>query len=359
MIRPLAVLFLILTMLLSGCGAVAEQADTVISVENKVVDTEPSQTAEPSSASLPPYEYAGDDPYLPAVCAYLVNSEHMEGGVVVIPNPVILEVDDSDPQDIRIWGNFWTFAYRLQNTTLITESGGERSGLMHLKQTEDGYAVTSMETLGDGDLYAQDAKRIFGWMDGLLDRFYSSKDQLETVRVQYIREYVLQNGLNVDQYQDFGWPPVPLDGQPTGDQIVHYESPMGYAIDYDLREFSFSSYDDNQEGLSGVGDLHGISILIERFENTDIESIIQTLESSMEQPEREETAIGADWLEATLIRDLALEDDVIIHSYVLPTDGGGALVITVRNTYYAVAGNPVVPGADPVLEKTLQTFYLR
>ena len=357
--------------LLAGCGAAAGPAasgDTVQAVTLTTAADSTEQTSlgtpEGEAVSLPGYVYQGDEPYLAEICAYLLerNKGMYAPAQVEIPSPVILEVDDSDPEDILVWGNFWMHCYSLRNTTLFSESGGESPGLMHLKTAGEGYEVTSFETVGDGSDYVRDSQRIFGMREGLLARFEASQDQAEreAVRAAFIGDYVRWNDLPVTQYQDFGWPPVRLPDAPAeteAEQIIRLTSPQGYSMTYDLREFSYIDYDEISDGLSGVGDLNGISILAERHDETAAE-VLRSLETEMDQPSRTETSLGPDGCPATMVRDGALRDEVIINHYIVPLEEGGCLALTVRNTYYAVEGDPIVPGADPVLEKTLETFRL-
>ncbi|MBQ6014448.1 MAG: hypothetical protein IJL27_10440, partial [Firmicutes bacterium] len=94
-------------------------------------------------AELPAYVYQGDDPYLAAVCNWITSGEggKYRQAEVTIPCPLIAEIDDSDPQDIRVWGNFWVYSYKAVGTTLISVSGGECPGLLHLRAAENGYEV--------------------------------------------------------------------------------------------------------------------------------------------------------------------------------------------------------------------------
>lgn len=314
-------------------------------------------------AELPPFVYEGNETYLAAVCQWIVEGAGAEypRAPVTIPCPLIVEADDSDPQDILIWGNFWVFRYKPVGTTLLTVSGGEQPGLLHLRSADGSCAVYEAERVGDGSQYAEDMKRIFG--AGRL-KALDAIDR-ETVRAQYISDYVLQNGLPFTQYQDYGWDPVHIPGTPEtpeAAQHIHYISPMGYSIDYDLRELVHDVDDDRPESmtesLTGVGALNGISICIERYVNTDAETVIAEREKEMERPRRRETAIGAESIPATMIRDDSTRAEVMKDTYVIALNKTDYLAVTVRNTFYAVSGDPIVQGADEVLNKALLTFRL-
>ena len=322
------------------------------------VTTNASSQQAAESKTLPRFAYQGKDPCLAAVCDWIVKGGEQARyweAEVTIPAPLIAEVDDSDPQDVRVWGNFWSYSYTPRGTTLFCVSGGEHPGLLHLRAADGGYEVYSEEMVGDGEAYAADMRRIFGTIRMLkLDALDGDK-----TRAQYISDYVLQNGLPFTQYQDYGWDPVHIPGTPeTPDSAQHirYVDSAGWSIDYDLREFSFHSFDENEAGLSGVGDLEGISIVFERCAGTTTETAAAMRTEQMEQPTQMVAALGG--VPATLLRDGATRDEVIKDTYIIVLNETDILAVTVRNTHYAEYGDPVVPGAREALEKTLKTFRL-
>lgn len=307
---------------------------------------------------LPPFVYQGDEPYLPAICDWMTAGHTgYGGGTVTIPCPLIADTDDSDTQDIRVWGDFRDNSYELRGTTLFSVSGGERPGLLHLRRTETGYEVYDAEEVGDGEQYAKDKLRIFG---PVRMKKLDALDAEET-RTRFVDDYVRRNHLPVTQYQDYGWPPVQLPSAPPtpeAAQIIRHISPAGWSIDYDLREFSYDGYSGTQEGLTGVGDWQGISILIDCDSDTDAGAVISELAEHMEQPIQKDVTIGAAGVPAVMLRDGMTRSEVIKDTYVVALPSGGCLTVTVRNTYYATFGDPIVPGADAVLQKTLATFRL-
>lgn len=312
---------------------------------------------------LPDYIYQGDDPYLSAVCDYILQEygSFYSQEDAVIPCPLILETDDSNPQDVRLWGIFVLDNYRLVNTTLIGESGGATPGLVHLKAVDGGWQVTSMETVGDGEDFQKDVERIFGMREGLLKRYQGiTSDDVNQARLRSVSDYVNWNGLNITQMQDFGWKPMSLIDAPEtaeADQIVHYSGALGYALDYDLRLFSYISFGDNEEGFAGVDALEGISLDVQRREGENADAVAQSLSEELNRPVIENATIGEDNLAALCVRDAALRDGVVKRAYVV-TVKDGCLVVTVSNTYYAEEGDPVVEGGVAALEALLASFRL-
>lgn len=309
-------------------------------------------------SALPAFAYQGGEPCVAEICDWLLAEEaglYVEGDVA-IPSPVILEVDDSDPQDIRVWGDFSLYWYELRSTTLFAVSGGALPGCFHLRREGNSFEIVSLDRAEDGDGYEESLERIFGAREGLLEKLRDEAAR-EDAALRFAADYVRWNGLHITQRQDFGWAPVALPGAPETteeEQRIHYESPMGYSVDYDLRELSLDQYDVTAESFSGVEALEGASLDVELREE-EPEAVAAALEADMSEPKREEAAIGADGLEAIRVYDAGLSEDVVRSHCLLAAPGGGTLVLSASNTYYASTAQTVA-GADAVLEKTLASF---
>ncbi len=173
----------------------------------------------PDSASerkLPEYEYSGEDRKIDAVCRYIVDeyASDYERADVSIPCPVIVDIDEGDPDDIRVYGDFWIFNYDLKGTTLMMKSGGSYPGVMHLEPADyDEFKVTKVETVEDGEGWNASARKIFG---DRYDAFMKLEDtagvdEREKVRAEIIADYVRDNNLSITRYKDYGWDAVKLE----------------------------------------------------------------------------------------------------------------------------------------------------
>lgn len=166
------------------------------------------------TSALPPYEYPGPEVFYSVLYQYLIDeyAGQYEAADVTIPCPYIIAMDESDHEDIRVWGDFWLFNYNLNGTTLETVSGGSYPGCMHLSFVDDerGYIVTEMELAGDGSDFEPTAKKIFGdHYQELIDNGADTEGR-EATRAQIIANYVDVNELDITEYQDYGWDPVTL-----------------------------------------------------------------------------------------------------------------------------------------------------
>lgn len=165
-----------------------------------------------SDGSIPAYEYPGPELFYSVLYKYMIDElgKDYPKSQVSIPCPVIIKEDESDKSDIRVYGNFWIFNYDLKDTTLENTSGGSYPGCIHLKQTDEGYEVTSMDVVEDGTNYTDSAKKIFGDCYDAFTKDGEDEKLREKTRAQIIANYVAANNLNITAYQDEGWEPVTL-----------------------------------------------------------------------------------------------------------------------------------------------------
>lgn len=120
-------------------------------------------------------------------------------------------VDDSNPDDIQVLGDFWVENYNIVGDTLMFVSGGNHSGKMHIKKDSEGnYFASGLDAVGDGSEFLPTAKAIFGERFDEFQKANSDHDLRENIRKTAISEYVLKNKLGVKYYKDYGWPAVQL-----------------------------------------------------------------------------------------------------------------------------------------------------
>ena len=147
-----------------------------------------------------------------AVADYLVNviGKNYAEGELCIPSPFVVSADYGNPEDVKVWGDFWVFNYDLSGDTLKTVSGGNHPGLMHLKKTANGYEVTAFDQVEDGSRYLESAKRIFGDQYSSFQDISGNAEKREDVRRHFVADYVEKHNIAATMIQDYGWPAVEL-----------------------------------------------------------------------------------------------------------------------------------------------------
>ena len=172
----------------------------VTAVEN---NTEDSEVA---------FEVAKNNFY-PAIDRYLTDSigSYYAKGEHCVPIHSIVAVDERNPENILVWGDFWVFNYNQVDDTLKCVSGGSHPGLMHIRQTEKGFEVTAFDQVEDGSRYLPTAKKIFGDKYDAFHAINSDEKNRERLRAEGLSVYAKRNGLAVTLYQDYGWPAKKLE----------------------------------------------------------------------------------------------------------------------------------------------------
>lgn len=118
-------------------------------------------------------------------------------------------VDDSNPEDIQVLGDFWVENYDIVGDTLMFVSGGNHAGKMHVKKDSAGnYFAPGLDAVGDGSNYLPTARAIFGDRFDEFQKAHSDQDLREQIRKNAISGYVFKNHLGVKYYKDYGWPAV-------------------------------------------------------------------------------------------------------------------------------------------------------
>ena len=145
-----------------------------------------------------------------AIYAYILDElgKGYEASDVSIPYYEIIDINSDDPEDIRVYGDFWYFTYKINGDTLETQAGGSYPGCIHLKSTTSGVAVTSMDVVEDGSNFDSSAKEIFGDLYNAFIDLHANDEARDQTRTDMIAAYVKKNGLMVTKYQDYGWDPV-------------------------------------------------------------------------------------------------------------------------------------------------------
>ncbi len=164
--------------------------------------------ADSTGTDFPEFGNAEKDAYLSAIYNGIIeyNKDMYEDGKVAIPSYVPIEQNFDDPEDITAWGYYIIMNYDPEGTTLVEKSGGVDPGLMHLKETDDGYEVVSYETTLD-DSGLEELCDKYGFDKSKFTLTQEDQDaSIEASLCTYVDAY----DLPIDSYQFTGWDKVML-----------------------------------------------------------------------------------------------------------------------------------------------------
>lgn len=389
----------ILAFLAIGCGnsandpvpvAVTKTAaessveETELKPEDSKGSTEESKVAPKKSASegketpageidyptlpLPEYHYYGTEDwaeYADRVCHFLVeNSFGDEAADLNICVPVVLKMDDSDPKDVKLWGEYMIYKYQLMKTSLIEEGGGSFGGVVHLDTTGGSPLVKDFDFLEDGAGYDASVDKLFG-KEGLKDAYLEACDNRDQYLAEALANYINKNGLYITQYQSNGWAPVPvLNAPPTRDedQIVDHVSNLSYTAQYDMRQMCFFEIDDSDTFCSvDSEDWNNFMIEISKKDGSDMDSVIKEVRSGAdenEELERTEDVTFKDIEGCTVLMTKGPYDDgdKVYVSYFVPGKDS-ILVIDITSDYSSDEKKQMA--TDSIIENFLGNMELK
>ena len=162
------------------------------------------------------FSYTGDDEYIKLITddMLLQSLEHFgDDGFVMIPTPYIVKVDESNNDDIKVYGDFWVYGYTLDGTVFNMVNGGSFPGCYHLKNENGKIFVINREIAEDGSNNFTSLVKICGGDEDLAKRInsYRSEDDTDSERIKYVKMYAEKNNLKISGIKDYGWPIILFD----------------------------------------------------------------------------------------------------------------------------------------------------
>ena len=264
-----------------------EAPDAEDASEDDEEDSEVSDIDYPT-LPLPEYHYYGPEDwadYADLVGQYLLKDpDRVSESDLLTYTPIVLKVDESNPKDVKVWGEFWLDGFNLMNTSLISNSGGSYLGVAHIDKTGSSPSVTKMDLVEDGSDFQPSFDRLFT-KAGLKKAYQQIQDDRDQYRTQALSDYVNHNGLYITQYQDYGWPPVSMINAPETrdeDQQVYYVGNCGYTVQYDMRQIcAFESGDADTFADVNSDEWNDFLIEIYSEDGSDIDSAIANLKPNL------------------------------------------------------------------------------
>ena len=145
----------------------------------------------------------GFDPLEAAAYDYLSfdYTNDYDSSNVMIPYVKIVDIDETDPKDVLLYGDYYIWEFKKEDDTLVAVSGGHCPGIIHLESSGDIGASYSPTGKMDEAFTDDDAKTLFGkYYDSY--QLISSDDELREPQIaQVISDYVSANSLDVTKYK--------------------------------------------------------------------------------------------------------------------------------------------------------------
>ena len=198
-------------------------AETTVAVENTKAQEQKEENKsvnhyterEFSWAGDVKFEYDGSDKYLKVVTAEMVkvgDEMFSDQGAVEIPSPLVVKVDDSDKNDIKVYGDFIIYGYVMNGTIFDMKNGGSFPGCYHLKEENGEVSFVNSEIAEDGSNNYDSLVKICGNDENLAKEIFAAKDKdQDKTRVEYAKMYAKKNNYRLSGIKDYGWPVILFD----------------------------------------------------------------------------------------------------------------------------------------------------
>lgn len=164
-----------------------------------------------TEATLPTFVYTGKDSAIEAIWNYyhedMIHS--IEDGEILIPAFIIAKKVEKE-DELLVFGNFWTHGFVLNGKMLEVSSGGDNPACFHLKSTENGYEVISIEKAEDGSDFDESIKAFTKGYPGVYKKLMNGQEGREEAIRKYLKMYVESHQLDIQYYKEFGWDPVKI-----------------------------------------------------------------------------------------------------------------------------------------------------
>ena len=172
------------------------------------------------------FVYTGSDMYLKAITDEMVSvsKEHFgDQGTVEIPTPYIVNIDDSDKSDIKVYGDFYIYGYDMNGTIFNCKNSGSFPGCYHLQDKDGKVSFISKEIAEDGSNNYSSLLKICGNDAELVKDIFAAVDNdKEETRIKYIKMYADGNNLRVYGIKDYGWPIILFNDAPDSEFIYNF-----------------------------------------------------------------------------------------------------------------------------------------
>ena len=157
-----------------------------------------------------PFTYEGSNDYLSVITYNMVEYSKKlfnDSGAVEIPTPYIVEIDNSDKNDIKAYGDFKIYGYEMYGTIFHTKNAASNPGCFHLKEEDGKIKFVSYEFAEDGSDNYSSLLKICNNDEELVKKIFGiTEDEIVKERMYYAKMYAEENNLRLSGIKDYGWP---------------------------------------------------------------------------------------------------------------------------------------------------------
>ena len=129
---------------------------------------------------------------------------------VMLPCVTVVDVDETNPEDVLIYGDYWLWECAKEEDTLVAVAGGHRPGVIHAQRFGEGETAIYSAVSFDEALTDKDLEPLFGERYDAYSKVSSDSKATEEKTAKVAADYVRTNGLELTKFQLPGGTPVEL-----------------------------------------------------------------------------------------------------------------------------------------------------
>ena len=119
----------------------------------------------------------------------------------MVPYVNIIGVEESDPEDVLIYGDYYLWEMAIEGDVLVAVSGGHCPGVIHAERFGEGETAIYSALRMEEALTDDEAEPLFGTYFEAYQGIASDQDTREAEMAQVFADYVRANDLAVSKYQ--------------------------------------------------------------------------------------------------------------------------------------------------------------
>lgn len=148
------------------------------------------------------YKYSGDDVYKKAIVDYMISHATVsDANLLYIPIPVIVDFDDSDKKDVKLYGTYYTYGLSVKDELFQVVEDYKYSACYHISNNNGLLEIKNIDYATDGINYELSLFRITDKDMNIVNDVIMSNDEESDIAKESITEavysYVTENNLNI------------------------------------------------------------------------------------------------------------------------------------------------------------------
>lgn len=200
--RILFVILSLVIVILSACANFSNaNNEPVTTAKDEAVNSENANNSQKLNLNNK-YKYSGDDIYVKTIVDYMLSNINISNAdLLYLPAPAIVDLDENDKNDIKLYGTFYIYGVNAENDLFNVVEANKYSGCFHLKDENNNFVVNNVEHAMDGVNFELSLFKMTNQNMSIVNDVIMSNDEESDIAKKTIIEtasdYISENNLNI------------------------------------------------------------------------------------------------------------------------------------------------------------------